>query len=174
MSADPTGAEPVADRLFTLIADKVSDGGTGPAQLRANLGRVVSDANVCGWCGTPCGHMHYWHEAFQLPTSPAGPPPGSTRFRPPTWRLDAAIARGQGVVFSLPRSSSWDMAGIWLVDHFGQFAGRQRLKPESLFDASWSTRVLGFEVSPSPAEQPPSTGSGGAQRGGVVCLLRRA
>ena len=172
--------EPVADRLFTLIADKVSDGGTGPAQLRANLGRIVGDANVTREMVRDAmrSYMRYWREAFQLP-SIAGPELAARvheGFDPAdVARLDAAIARGRGVVLSLPHSGNWDMAGIWLVDHFGQFATvAERLKPESLFDAFVEYREsLGFEVlALSGGEQPPfGRLKEVLNGGGVVCLL---
>ena len=113
----------VADRLFTWVADKISDRGRGPEQLRANLGRVVGEANVTRELvrDSMRSYMRYWREAFQLP-SIAGPELaaqvhsgfGTADVR----RLDEAIARGRGVVLSLPHSGNWDMAGVWLVDYF--------------------------------------------------------
>ncbi|WP_312976704.1 phosphatidylinositol mannoside acyltransferase [Corynebacterium sp.] len=171
---------PVADRLFTWVADKVSDDGRGPEQLRANLGRVVGDANVTRELvrDSMRSYMRYWREAFQLP-SIAGPELaaqvhsgfGAADVR----RLDDAIGRGRGVVLSLPHSGNWDMAGVWLVDHFGQFATvAERLRPESLFEAFVEYREsLGFEVlALSGGEVPPFARLREVlDEGGIVCLL---
>lgn len=170
----------LADRLFTVIADRVSGDGRGPEQLRANLGRVVGDENVTRELvrDSMRSYMRYWREAFQLP-SMAGPELAARvaeGFDPAdVQRLDAAIARGRGAVLSLPHSGNWDMAGVWLVDHFGQFATvAERLKPESLFEAFVEFREsLGFEVlALSGGETPPFARLREVVRaGGVVCLL---
>jgi lauroyl/myristoyl acyltransferase len=169
-----------ADRLFTWLADRVSHDGRGPEQLRANLGRVVGDANVTRELVRDAmrSYMRYWREAFQLP-SMAGPELAArvdAGFdEADVRRLDEAIARGRGVVLSLPHSGNWDMAGVWLVDHFGQFATvAERLKPESLFEAFVEYREsLGFEVlALSGGEAPPFARLREVlEDGGVVCLL---
>jgi lauroyl/myristoyl acyltransferase len=169
-----------ADRLFTWLADRVSRDGRGPEQLRANLGRVVGDANVTRALVRDAmrSYMRYWREAFQLP-SMAGPELAARIDEgfdeADVRRLDEAIARGRGVVVSLPHSGNWDMAGVWLVDHSGQFATvAERLKPESLFEAFVEYREsLGFEVLPlSGGETPPfSRLREVLQGGGIVCLL---
>ncbi|MGO1949096.1 MAG: phosphatidylinositol mannoside acyltransferase [Mycobacteriaceae bacterium] len=171
---------PVADRVFTLIADRVSRNGKGPEQLRANLGRVVGDANVTRELvrDSMRSYMRYWREAFQLP-SIAGPELAAkvrAGFAPEDIaRLDAAIGRGRGVVLSLPHSGNWDMAGVWLVDHFGQFATvAERLRPESLFDAFVGYREsLGFEVLALSGGEAPPFGrlKEVLEGGGIVCLL---
>lgn len=173
----PAGA---ADRLFTWLADRVSGGGRGPEQLRANLGRVVGDANVTRELvrDSMRSYMRYWREAFQLPGM-AGPELAAkvdAGFdEADVRRLDRAIARGRGVVLSLPHSGNWDMAGVWLVDHAGQFTTvAERLKPESLFEAFVEYREsLGFEVLPlSGGEAPPFARLREVlEAGGVVCLL---
>ncbi|WP_420099105.1 phosphatidylinositol mannoside acyltransferase [Corynebacterium sp.] len=172
--------EPVADRLFTWVADRVSHDGRGPEQLRANLGRVVGDSNVTRDLVRDAmrSYMRYWREAFQLPGM-AGPELAARIHQgfdaEDVARLDAAIARGQGVVLSLPHSGNWDMAGVWLVDHFGQFATvAERLKPESLFEAFVDYREsLGFEVlALSGGEAPPFDRLRDVLAGGgIVCLL---
>jgi lauroyl/myristoyl acyltransferase len=172
--------EPLADRLFNVIADRVSGNGRGPEQLRANLARIVGDSHVTRELvrDSMRSYMRYWREAFQLP-SIAGPELAArvteSFSAEDIARLDAAIARGRGAVISLPHSGNWDMAGVWLVDHFGQFATvAERLKPESLFDAFVEYREsLGFEVlALSGGEQPPfGRLKEVVEAGGVVCLL---
>jgi KDO2-lipid IV(A) lauroyltransferase len=89
--------------------------------------------------------------------------------------LDAALARGRGVVFVLPHSGNWDMAGTWLVQNYGTFTTvAERLEPESLFERFVAYREsLGFEVFPlTGGEQPPFTAL--VQRlcdNKIVCLM---
>lgn len=172
--------EPVAARVFDTIADIASGHGTGPEQLRANLGRVVGDANVTRELvrDSMRSYMRYWSEAFRLP-SIAGP---ELAARVKTGLSDAdmeryaaARERGKGVVLVLPHSGNWDMAGMWLVNTFGQFTTvAERLKPESLFDAFVDFREsLGFEVlALSGGEEPPFGHMKKVlEAGGTVCLL---
>lgn len=170
----------IASVLFDAIADRVSRNGIGPEQLRANLGRVVGDANVTRRLVRDAmrSYMRYWLEAFRLP-SIAGPELGRQLAQgigsEDVERLATAYARGRGVVLTLPHSGNWDMAGVWLVHAFGQFTTvAERLKPESLFDAFVEFREsLGFEVLPlSGGERPPFDRLRevlGA--GGIVCLM---
>lgn len=170
----------VASVIFNVIADRVSRDGIGPEQLRANLGRVVGDANVTRTLVRDAmrSYMRYWLEAFRLP-SIAGPELGRQLAQgigsEDIERLATAHARGKGVVLTLPHSGNWDMAGVWLVHTFGQFTTvAERLKPESLFEAFVEFREsLGFEVLPlSGGEQPPFDRLREVLRaGGIVCLL---
>lgn len=171
---------PLASRAFDLIADIASGRGRGPEQLRANLVRVVGDANVTRVLVRDAmrSYMRYWLEAFRLP-SIAGPELArrldSCFTEEDVRRLADAHARGCGVVLTLPHSGNWDMAGTWLVNTFGQFTTvAERLKPESLFEAFVEFREsLGFEVLPlSGGEQPPFARLREVLRsGGIVCLL---
>ncbi|WP_297009137.1 phosphatidylinositol mannoside acyltransferase [uncultured Corynebacterium sp.] len=171
---------PLAARLFDRIADIASGHGTGPEQLRANLGRVVGDANVTRALvrDSMRSYMRYWSEAFRLP-SIAGPELAS-RVRAGLSDADmdrytVARERGRGVVLVLPHSGNWDMAGMWLVNTFGQFTTvAERLRPESLFEAFVEFREsLGFEVlALSGGEEPPFGHMKKVLRaGGTVCLL---
>ena len=49
---------------------------------------------------------------------------------------------------ALPHSGNWDMAGVWLVQHYGTFTTvAERLKPESLYRRFVDYREsLGFEM----------------------------
>ncbi|NKY89676.1 phosphatidylinositol mannoside acyltransferase [Nocardia veterana] len=155
--------------------------GGEPNQLRRNLARVL---------GVPApevpdelirasmrSYARYWREAFRLPTldhaaladSPLMPSPAGRE------HLDEALARGRGVVFVLPHSGNWDMAGVWLVQHYGTFATvAERLQPESLFERFVAYREsLGFEVFPlTGGEQPPYRQLAQRLRDNkVVCLM---
>ncbi|MEE4022909.1 phosphatidylinositol mannoside acyltransferase [Gordonia sp. PKS22-38] len=152
----------------------------GPDQLRRNLARVVgtSPADVPDdlVAAAVRSYARYWCEAFRLPaqdlaeTAATVTVPAADRAN-----LDAAIARGRGVVLALPHTGNWDMAGVWLVQHYGRLTTvAERLEPESLFERFVAYREsLGFEIFPlSGGEQPPFGQL--AQRlrdNGIVCLL---
>jgi KDO2-lipid IV(A) lauroyltransferase len=70
----------------------------------------------------------------------------------------AALDAGRGVIMPLPHSGNWDMAGVWMVAHFGTFTTvAERLKPESLYQRFIDYREsLGFEMLPlTGGERPP-------------------
>ncbi len=72
--------------------------------------------------------------------------------------LDDALAAGRGAVLALPHSGNWDMAGVWVVQHYGAFTTvAERLKPESLYRRFIDYReTLGFEMLPlTGGERPP-------------------
>lgn len=172
--------DPVARRLFDLIADIASDKGKGPEQLRKNLARVVGPENVTRDLvrRSMRSYMRYWREAFRLPklASPefaAGidkdiVPGGEDRVR-------AAYNKGKGLILTLPHSGNWDMAGMWLVQNFAPFTTvAERLKPESLFEAFVEYREsLGFEIiALTGSEVPPLARMEEVLRGGgIVCLM---
>jgi KDO2-lipid IV(A) lauroyltransferase len=122
-------------------------------------------------------YARYWREAFRLPSmdharlaeSPLMPRPVGLE------NLDAALARGTGAIFVLPHSGNWDMAGVWLVQHYGTFATvNERLRPEPLYDRFVAYREsLGFEVFPlTGGEQPPFVQlAERLRRNMIVCLL---
>lgn len=166
-------------RMFDWGADRISH---RPAvdQLRRNLARVLGVAPV----EVPAqlmrdsmrSYARYWREVFRLPAmdhraladSELMPPP------PDLVGLDAALAAGRGVVFALPHSGNWDMAGVWLVQHYGRFATvTERLRPQSLFERFVAYREsLGFEVFAYPGGQQVFTQlAQRLRRNMVVCLL---
>lgn len=74
-------------------------------------------------------------------------------------KFAAAKQAGRGAVMALPHSGNWDMAGVWLAQHYGTFTTvAERLKPESLYDRFIEFREsLGFEVLPlTGGERPPA------------------
>ncbi|MGH3979442.1 MAG: phosphatidylinositol mannoside acyltransferase, partial [Pseudonocardiaceae bacterium] len=132
--------EPVVQRAFRLGADRAARrAGPSAQQLRRNLARVVPDAGTAELDGLVRrglrSYARYWWEAFRLP----GMDHPALRARLDTSvegvaHLDAALAAGRGVVAVLPHSGNWDMAGVWLVGHSGEFSTVvERLQPESLY-----------------------------------------
>jgi len=72
--------------------------------------------------------------------------------------VEAGLDAGRGVIMPLPHSGNWDMAGVWMVQHFGTFTTvAERLKPESLYKRFIDYREsLGFEMLPlTGGERPP-------------------
>lgn len=144
-------------RWFAAVADAASvHNGAGTRQLRKNLrrvvGPVVTELALDELVGESLrSYARYWLETFRLP---------KMDHREIVARMDenfvgaehidAALARGNGLVIALPHQGNWDVAGLWLVNHSGSFATvAERLKPESLFDRFVEYREhLGFEVVP--------------------------
>ncbi|NUS93097.1 MAG: phosphatidylinositol mannoside acyltransferase, partial [Nocardia sp.] len=121
-------------------------------------------------------YARYWREAFRLPTMDHAELVRSGRISVlGLEHLDAALDRGRGVVFVLPHSGNWDMAGTWLVQNYGTFTTvAERLKPESLFERFVAYREsLGFEVFPlTGGEEPPFTALAQRLRDNkIVCLM---
>ncbi|MBW0274750.1 lipid A biosynthesis lauroyl acyltransferase [Nocardia sp. MH4] len=150
--------EPLVRKVFDLGADRAVKGG-GPEQLRRNLARVLG----VGPEAVPAelmrasmrSYARYWREAFRLPSMDHST---IDYYVDGLEHLDAALERGRGVIFVLPHSGNWDMAGVWLVQHYDTFTTvAERLKPESLFERFVAYREsLGFEVFPlTGGEQPP-------------------
>ncbi|WKS69318.1 phosphatidylinositol mannoside acyltransferase [Corynebacterium accolens] len=171
--------QPVARTIFRWVADFASDNGRGMDGLRRNLTRVVGAENVtCELVRDSMrSYMRYWMEAFRLPAIHADPQlherlmsglEGLEHF-------DASAQSGRGVILALPHSGNWDMAGVFLVGHYGQFTTvAERLRPEVLFDAFVDYREeLGFEVLPltGGAATPFARLKEALEEGGVVCLL---
>ena len=160
-------------------ADRVSDNGSGMEMLRRNLARVVGPEHVTRELVQDAmrSYARYWLEAFRLPRLAGDPALDSKLSAGLEGRdhLDAALSRGKGAVLTLPHSGNWDMAGMWLVAHYGQFATvAERLRPEGLFNAFVEFReTLGFEVVPlsGAARAPYVRLKEVIEGGGIVCLL---
>ncbi|WP_280363885.1 phosphatidylinositol mannoside acyltransferase [Nocardia abscessus] len=175
--------ESTARRLFEWGGDRVArranrefHAGGPPNQLRRNLARVlgVLPADVPDELisASMRSYARYWREAFRLPTMDHSTIDYFVDGLP---YLDAALAEGRGVVLVLPHSGNWDMAGVWLVQHYGAFSTvAERLKPESLFERFVAYREsLGFEVFPlTGGEQPPFVQLAARLRQNrIVCLM---
>ena len=89
--------------------------------------------------------------------------------------VEAAIARGKGVVFPLPHMANWDVAALWLVAQGHRFTTvAERLKPESVFDRFVAYREsIGMEVlALTGGERPPTEVLAERLRAGrAVCLV---
>ncbi|MBF6463944.1 phosphatidylinositol mannoside acyltransferase [Nocardia beijingensis] len=175
--------EPTARRLFEWGADRVAQranrefhAGGAPNQLRRNLARVLGvlpadvPDDLIG--ASMRSYARYWREAFRLPTMDHA---AIDYYVDGLEHLDAALAEGRGVVFVLPHSGNWDMAGVWLVQHYGGLATvAERLKPESLFERFVAYREsLGFEVFPLTGGEQPPFGQLAARlrQNKIVCLM---
>ncbi|MBT0567969.1 phosphatidylinositol mannoside acyltransferase [Williamsia sp. CHRR-6] len=172
--------ETVANRIFEFFGNWLGGRNGGPKQLRANLARVLAvpphEVPDELMRASMRSYARYWREAFQLPSMDGDTAVARIQLDPPDFaRYQEACARGKGVVFALPHSGNWDMAGVWLVAHNGTFSTvAERLQPESLFRRFVAYREsLGFEIFPlSGGEQPPFELLAERLRaGGVVCLL---
>lgn len=168
-----------AQAMFNAAADKVSANGAGMDQLRRNLTRVVGAQHVTRALvrDSVRSYARYWREAFQLPRI-SGDAELMRQLDASVQgleHLDAGLAKGKGVVLVLPHSGNWDMAGMWLVERYGQFTTvAERLKPEALFDAFVDYREsLGFEVLALTGEKTPPYARlrEVLAAGGIVCLL---
>ncbi|GAB3157644.1 phosphatidylinositol mannoside acyltransferase [Amycolatopsis stemonae] len=142
--------------VFSLGADlAVKRDGGGVRQLRANLARVVPQADEVEMDELTRRAMRsyarYWHETFRLPSMDHKEVSGRVAASiTGVENLDAALADGNGAVMALPHSGNWDIAGVWLADYLGGFTTvAERLKPESLYRRFVEYREsLGFEIVP--------------------------
>ncbi|MCP2159129.1 phosphatidylinositol mannoside acyltransferase [Williamsia serinedens] len=171
--------EPWVRAVFDAAGGRAGAKG-GPEQLRRNLSRVlgVDAAEVPDdlMRAATRSYTRYWREAFRLPSMDFAQAASRVHVAPQDLaNFEEAYARGKGVVFALPHSGNWDMAGVWLVNRIGGFSTvAERLKPESLFERFVAYREsLGFEIFPlSGGEQPPFGQLAERLRAGrVVCLL---
>jgi phosphatidylinositol dimannoside acyltransferase len=145
----------MSERAFRAAADAatVRNGG-GARQLRKNLRRVVgpamSELRMDALVGDALrSYSRYWLETFRLETMDHAAVAQSTEQNlGGAEHIDAALARGKGLILALPHSGNWDAAGIWLVHHGGPFTTvAERVKPESVFDRFVAYREsIGMEV----------------------------
>ncbi|MDT8912433.1 phosphatidylinositol mannoside acyltransferase [Amycolatopsis sp. PS_44_ISF1] len=148
--------EPMGSLLFGLGADvAVRRGGAGVRQLRANLARVVPQADETELDElvrqAMRSYARYWFETFRLPAMDREAVIGKVDANiTGVENLDAALAEGNGAVCALPHSGNWDAAGVWLAHHLGGFTTVvERLEPESVYRRFVSFREsLGFEIVP--------------------------
>ena len=172
--------ERLATGVFDAAGSFAARRGGGPDQLRKNLARVIEttpdDVPDRLMQAAMQSYARYWKEAFRLPTTDPDDIVASVSMTESDREaIDASIRSGRGVVMALPHSGNWDIAGVWLVKHYGRFATvAERLRPESLFDQFVAYREsLGFEVFPlTGGEQPPFEALAERLRdGGLVCLM---
>lgn len=171
--------EPVARAVFQAGADVAARRQGPDSQLRRNLSRVlgvspdaVPDELIRDSFRS---YARYWREAFRLPSMDREAVAREMdRTITGVEHLDAALARGRGVIVALPHSANWDLGGTWLARRYGGFATvAERLEPESLYQRFLDYREgLGFTIYPhSGGPTPPLEALreflGG---GGIVCL----
>ncbi len=172
--------ESLAGAAFQRAADLAfRRNGKGTAQLRRNLRRVLGPAATEAdldevVAAALRSYARYWLETFRLPSMDT-PAVLERTITTGTEHLDAAHARGRGVILALPHSGNWDVAGLWLVDHGLSFTTvAERLKPESLFDRFVAYREsLGMEIVPlTGGDRPPlEILRERLAAGGCVCLV---
>ncbi|MBC3192639.1 phosphatidylinositol mannoside acyltransferase [Pseudonocardia sp. C8] len=176
----------VVARVFDAGADlAVRQDGPGVRRLRANLSLVCPDA-------TPAelddlvrrgmrSYARYWREAFALPCM--DPDAVHAAMHPHVHGIEGsldALRAGRGVLYALPHSGNWDVAGVYMVRELARLGLEpaittvvQRLRPESLFRRFVDyRRSLGFEV--VPADEPRTAHralTARLRRGGVACLV---
>ncbi|MDP9118424.1 MAG: phosphatidylinositol mannoside acyltransferase [Actinomycetota bacterium] len=172
----------VSERAFRAAADTAAvRNGAATRQLRNNLRRVVgpemSELRLDQLVGDALrSYSRYWLETFRLPKMDHEQVTRATESNTSgVEHLDAALARGRGVVVALPHTGNWDVAALWLVHHGVPFTTvAERLKPESLFDRFVAYREsIGMEVVPLTGGEraPTDVLRERLVAGGAVCLL---
>ena len=147
--------------------------GKGVQRLEANLRRVIGpqasgkELRALSRAGMR-SYARYWMEVFRLPVISRERILAGTVSNGGEQAAFAQIAAGRGVVFALPHTGNWEVAGAWIIARgAGKFTTvAERLKPESVFQRFLAFREsLGFEVLPA---------SGGNSRFGVLAQRLRA
>ncbi len=168
--------EPVARKLFALGADLAwRRQGKGVRRLRANLARVVgeADADRVAKAGLH-SYARYWLEMFRLPVLRRDRIVRDFGLIDED-RLRKAAADGSGVIAALPHQGNWDMAGAWAVMTGMPFTTVvERLRPEGLFDRFLAYRQsLGMEAVPLTGgdENPFDLLAARLRAGGMLCLM---
>ena len=148
--------------------------GRGVQRLEANLRRIIGpqasgkELRALSRAGMR-SYARYWMEVFRLQkisrerivTRTNSPGNGERA-------AFAALAAGRGVIFALPHTGNWEVAGAWIIAlGAGKFTTvAERLEPESVFLRFLAFREsLGFEVLPA---------TGGNSRFGVLAQRLRA
>jgi len=147
--------------------------GRGVQRLEANLRRVVGpqasgkELRALSRAGMR-SYARYWMEVFRLPVISKEQILAGTVSNGAEQDALALLAAGRGVVFALPHTGNWEVAGAWIIARgAGKFTTvAERLKPESVFQRFLTFREsLGFEVLPA---------TGGNSRFGVLAQRLRA
>jgi KDO2-lipid IV(A) lauroyltransferase len=147
--------------------------GRGVQRLEANLRRVVGpqasgkELRALSRAGMR-SYARYWMEVFRLPVISRERILAGTVSNDGEQAALDLLAGGRGVVFALPHTGNWEVAGAWIIARgAGKFTTvAERLKPESVFLRFLAFREsLGFEVLPA---------TGGNSRFGVLAQRLRA
>jgi phosphatidylinositol dimannoside acyltransferase len=169
------GPESWARRAFLFAGDIAwRRQGRGVQRLEANLRRVIgpqaSGKELRALSRAAMrSYARYWLEVFRLPViSRERILAGTVAVGEGEKYAFAQMAAGRGVVFALPHTGNWEVAGAWIIARgAGKFTTvAERLKPESVYLRFVAFREsLGFEVLPA---------SGGNSRFGVLAQRLRA
>ncbi len=147
--------------------------GRGVQRLEANLRRVTGpqasgkELRALSRAGMR-SYARYWMEVFRLPVISRERILADTVSNGGERAAFAQLAAGRGVIFALPHTGNWEVAGAWIIARgAGKFTTvAERLKPESVFLRFLAFREsLGFEVLPA---------TGGNSRFGVLAQRLRA
>ena len=147
--------------------------GRGVQRLEANLRRVIGpeasgkELRALSRAGMR-SYARYWMEVFRLPVISREQILAGTVSNGGEQAGFAQMAAGRGVVFALPHTGNWEVAGAWIIARgAGKFTTvAERLEPESVFLRFLAFREsLGFEVLPA---------TGGNSRFGVLAQRLRA
>jgi len=147
--------------------------GRGVQRLEANLRRVIGpqapgkELRALSRAGMR-SYARYWLEVFRLPVISRERILAGTTSNGEEHDAFAQLAAGRGVVFALPHTGNWEVAGAWIIARgAGKFTTvAERLKPESVYLRFVAFREsLGFEVLPA---------TGGNSRFGVLAQRLRA
>ena len=147
--------------------------GPGVQRLEANLRRVIGpqasgkELRALSRAGMR-SYARYWLEVFRLPVISRERILADTVANGGEQAAFAKLAAGRGVVFALPHTGNWELAGAWIIARgAGKFTTvAERLKPESVFRRFLAFREgLGLEVLPA---------TGGDSRFGVLAQRLRA
>jgi phosphatidylinositol dimannoside acyltransferase len=169
---------PVARATFRTIADQAwLRHGPSVQQLEKNLRRVVPAASTRELRllsrESMRSYLRYWCEVFRLPDLSHDEIVRAVQCAGEDKIVDG-LARGKGVVISLPHMANWDHAGAWVtLAHAPLTTVAERLKPESLYERFLDyRRELGMEVLPLTGGPPPfRTLLERARQGRLVCLV---
>ena len=147
--------------------------GRGVQRLEANLRRIIGpqasgkELRALSRAGMR-SYARYWMEVFRLPVIGRERILAGTTSNGAEQAAFAQLAAGRGVVFALPHTGNWEVAGAWIIARgAGKFTTvAERLEPESVFLRFLAFREsLGFEVLPA---------TGGNSRFGVLAQRLRA
>jgi phosphatidylinositol dimannoside acyltransferase len=147
--------------------------GRGVQRLEANLRRVIGpqatgkELRALSRAGMR-SYARYWLEVFRLPVISRERILAGTTSNGGEQAAFAQLAAGRGVIFALPHTGNWEVAGAWIIARgAGKFTTvAERLKPESVYLRFVAFREsLGFEVLPA---------TGGNSRFGVLAQRLRA
>jgi len=142
-------------RAFRRAADAAAvRNGASTRQLRRNLRRVVgpdySELRMDRLIGDSLrSYSRYWLETFRLSKMDHDVVAAKLDANATgSEHVDAAMARGKGLILALPHMGNWDVSAVWLVKRGYPFTTvAERLKPESLFERFVEYREsLGMEV----------------------------